>query len=130
MNPAVRHRRQVAAPPNNLPRFLTSFVGREAELRSLRTLLGASRLVTITGTGGAGKSRLAVELAKSTADAFPDGIWWIELAAANDVAGWIVTTLELPGRGPAQAVVASWLATKRALLVLDNCEHMVVASAA
>src|SRR5438067_2287795 len=130
MNPAVRHRRQVAAPPNNLPRFLTSFVGREAELRSLRTLLGASRLVTITGTGGAGKSRLAVELAKSAADAFPDGIWWIELAAANDVAGWIVTTLELPGRGPAQAVVASWLATKRALLVLDNCEHIVVASAA
>ena len=130
MNPAVRHRRQVAASPNNLPRFLTSFVGREAELRSLRTLLGASRLVTITGTGGAGKSRLAVELAKSAADAFPDGIWWIELAAANDVAGWIVTTLELPGRGPAQAVVASWLATKRALLVLDNCEHIVVASAA
>ena len=117
------------AVPNNLPHLLTSFVGREAELRSLKALLGTARMVTITGTGGAGKSRLAVEVARSAADAWPDGIWWIELAAANDVAGWLVTTLELPGRGSALKVVASWLAAKRALLVLDNCEHIVAACA-
>jgi non-specific serine/threonine protein kinase len=130
MSPAAGSRAAAVTVPNNLPRFLTSFVGRESDIRSLKSLLGTSRMVTITGTGGAGKSRLAVEVARSSADGWPDGVWWIELAAANDVAGWLVTTLELPGRGPALKVVAAWLAAKRALLVLDNCEHLVAACAA
>jgi len=129
MGPVAGSRQAAVTVPNNLPRFLTSFVGRESDIRSLKSLLGTSRMVTITGTGGAGKSRLAVEVARSSADAWPDGVWWIELAAAIDVAGWLVTTLELPGRGPALRVVASWLAAKRALLVLDNCEHIVAACA-
>jgi len=119
-----------AAVSTNLPRFLTSFIGREADVRSLRSLLASERMVTITGTGGAGKTRLAIEVARRASETWPDGVWLIELAAASDVVGWIATTLELPGRGPALKVVASWLAAKRSLLVLDNCEHLVAASAA
>jgi predicted ATPase/DNA-binding CsgD family transcriptional regulator len=121
---------QAGAPATNLPHYLTSFIGRAAELRSLRSLLTEARLVTILGTGGAGKSRLAAELAKATLDSWPDGAWWVELAAADDVAGAIMATLELPGRGPADSVVTSWLAARRALLVLDNCEQLVGACAA
>ena len=121
---AVRGKHAPAA-SSNLPRHLTSFVGREAELRSLKGLLSTSRLVTLTGTGGAGKSRLASEFAQANANLWPDGVWWIELTGADDVSGAVVATLELPGRGPAQDVVASWLAARKALLVLDNCEHLV-----
>ena len=126
---AVRGRQPNAA-PNNLPHHLTSFVGREADLRSLKSLLGTARLVTLTGTGGAGKSRLAAEVAKANPTLWPDGAWWIELAATDDVSGAVVATLELPGRGPALDVISSWLAARKALLVLDNCEHLVTESAA
>ncbi|HXJ49205.1 MAG TPA: LuxR C-terminal-related transcriptional regulator [Candidatus Acidoferrum sp.] len=119
-----------AAAPSNLPHHLTSFVGREEELRSLKRLLSTSRLVTLTGTGGAGKSRLAAEVARAGSNLWPDGTWWIELAATDDVSGAVVGALELPGRGAAQDVVASWLAGRKALLVLDNCEHLVADSAA
>jgi predicted ATPase/DNA-binding CsgD family transcriptional regulator len=126
---AVRGK-QAAAAPSNLPNHLTSFVGREAELRSLKRLLSTSRLVTLTGTGGAGKSRLASELAAANSSLWPDGVWWIELAATDDVSAAVLATLELPGRGTAQHVVASWLAARKALLVLDNCEHLVAECAA
>jgi predicted ATPase/DNA-binding CsgD family transcriptional regulator len=126
---AVRGK-QTAAAPSNLPNHLTSFVGREAELRSLKRLLATSRLVTLTGTGGAGKSRMAAQLATANASLWPDGVWWIELAATDDVSGAVVATLELPGRGAAQDVVASWLAARKALLILDNCEHLVAECAA
>lgn len=121
----VAVRGKQAAAPSNLPHHLTSFVGREADLRSLKGLLSTSRLVTLTGTGGAGKSRLAAEVAKANPNLWPDGVWWIELAATDDVSGSVVASLELPGQGPAQDVVASWLAARKALLVLDNCEHLV-----
>ncbi|MHB8612041.1 MAG: ATP-binding protein [Candidatus Dormibacteraceae bacterium] len=121
---AVRGKLASAA-PSNLPHHLTSFVGREAELRSLKELIGRSRMVTLTGTGGSGKTRLAAEVARANASMWPDGVWWIELSGTDDVPGAVVATLELPGRGSAQDVVASWLASKRALLVLDNCEHLV-----
>jgi non-specific serine/threonine protein kinase len=111
--------------PSNLPHHLTSFVGREAELRSLKGLLTGSRLVTLTGTGGAGKSRLAAQLARANPDLWPDGVWWIDLAATDDVPGAVIATLELPGRGPALEVIGSWLAERKALLILDNCEQLV-----
>ena len=122
--------KHAAAAPSNLPHHLTSFVGREEELRSLKRLLSTSRLVTLTGTGGAGKSRLAAEVARANANLWPDGAWWIELAATDDVSGAVVGALELPGRGPSQDVVASWLTARKALLILDNCEHVVADSAA
>ena len=115
----------VAAPPKYLPRFLTTFVNREAELKALKPLLAGSRMVTLIGTGGAGKSRLAVELANATDDMWPDGMWWVELAAESAVGGAVVTNLELPGRGSPEQVVASWLASRHGLLILDNCEHLV-----
>ena len=126
---AVRSRRPTAA-PTNLPHHLTSFVGREAELRSLKALLGSARLVTLIGTGGAGKSRLAAEVAKANPTLWPDGAWWIDLDSTDDASGAVVATLQLPGRGPAQDVVSSWLATRKALLILDNCEHLVTECAA
>ena len=126
---AVRGK-QATAVPSNLPQHLTSFVGREAELRSLKRLLSTSRLVTLTGTGGAGKSRLATEIATANSNLWPDGVWWIELAATDDVSGAVLATLELPGSGAAQDVIASWLAARKALLVLDNCEHLVADCAA
>jgi non-specific serine/threonine protein kinase len=114
-----------AAPPQNLPLHLTSFVGRESDLRSLKSLLRSARLVTLTGTGGAGKSRLAVEAARANREAWPDGIWWIELADQGDVAAAVVASLELRGQGAPRDVVASWLASRQTLLILDNCEHVV-----
>jgi len=122
--------RRPEAAPSNLPLHLTSFVGREAELRSLKSLVRSSRLVTLVGTGGAGKTRLAAEVAKANRGAWPDGVWWVELAAESDVGAAVVATLELPGRGSPQQVVSSWLAPRRALLILDNCEHIVASCAA
>jgi predicted ATPase len=116
------------AVPNNLPRYLTSFVGRATDLSSVKSLLRHSRMVTLTGPGGTGKSRLAAELCRARLDPWPDGIAWVELAPVDDprqVAAAVVSTLKLPGRGPAQDVVIAWLAARRALLVLDNCEHLV-----
>ncbi|HKW73877.1 MAG TPA: tetratricopeptide repeat protein [Candidatus Dormibacteraeota bacterium] len=115
--------------PDKLPRHLTSFVDREADLRSLKALLRSSRLVTLVGTGGAGKSRLAAEVARATHETWPDGVCWVELAPASDVAGAVVACLELPGHGEPLQVVASWLAARRVLLILDNCEHLVAESA-
>jgi predicted ATPase/DNA-binding CsgD family transcriptional regulator len=114
---------------NNLPRYLTSFVGRESDLAALNALLAHSRMVTLVGPGGAGKSRLAAELARSTLDLWPEGVCWVELAVKDpsQVAGAVASALGLPGRGPAQDVVIGWLVAKRTLLVLDNCEHLLAA---
>jgi len=118
------------AVPRSLPHFLTTFIDRQAELRSLRTLLHSSRMVTLMGTGGVGKSRLAVEVAKGNQDAWPDGTYWIELVGTDDVTGLLVAMFELPGKGSPLRVVSSWLAGKRVLLILDNCEHVAAECAA
>jgi len=118
--------------PSTLPRFLTSFVGRTDELRSLKALLASSRMITLTGTGGAGKSRLAVQAAAAAADLWPAGVWWVDLAPVPDpglMPAAVVASLELPGRGSPVDLVVTWLATRRALLILDNCEHLVAACA-
>ncbi len=126
---AVRGRHTAGA-PSNLPHHLSSFVNREADLRALKGLLRTARMVTLIGTGGAGKSRLAAELAKANLSQWPDGTWWVDLEAAEDVSGAVLATLELPGRGSAQDVIYSWLAARKALLVLDNCEQLVADCAA
>ncbi|HEY7485736.1 MAG TPA: BTAD domain-containing putative transcriptional regulator [Streptosporangiaceae bacterium] len=122
------------APPNNLPAPLTSFIGRETELAELHALLADRRLVTLTGVGGAGKSRLALEAARTGLAGHPDGSWLIELAALtqpNLVAHVVAATLgvrEHPQRTLVDQLVDR-LRTADALLVLDNCEHLIGAVA-
>jgi predicted ATPase/DNA-binding CsgD family transcriptional regulator len=118
--------------PNTLPRPLTSFVGRRTELSRIKSLLARSRMVTLTGPGGSGKSRLAIELGRACQGLWPRAIWWVDLAPVQDpslVAGAVVSALELRGQGTAQDVVIAWLATRRALVILDNCEHLLGACA-
>jgi predicted ATPase/DNA-binding SARP family transcriptional activator len=127
--------------PHNLPERLTSFVGREVELREVAKLLEAHRLVTITGPGGAGKTSLAVELARQVAGGWPDGVWLVELAALRDpglVPGVVIATLGLgeepgePGRPPPTPLerLVEFTRDKHLLLLLDNCEHLAAACAA
>ena len=89
-------------------------------------------MVTLVGPGGVGKSRLAAEVGRTSLDLWPEGAWWVELAAVSDprqVAEAVSSALERPGRGSAQDAVIAWLHDRRALLVLDNCEHLVAACA-
>ncbi|HEX5198936.1 MAG TPA: BTAD domain-containing putative transcriptional regulator [Actinoplanes sp.] len=118
-----------AATSNNLPPTLTSFVGRHAELDEIADLLRHSRLVTLTGVGGVGKSRLAVEAAAAHLDDYPDGVWFIDLAALTDprlIAATVATVVgatEHPDRSALDQVVAH-LDGARTLLIMDNCEHL------
>jgi predicted ATPase/DNA-binding SARP family transcriptional activator len=120
-----------ASVPNNLPNASTSFVGRQRQLRELHAALGRTRLLTLTGPGGAGKTRLAVELAHSRAATGqdPDGVWLIELgglAEADLVASAVAGTLGLSLQGdPAGAALANQLEDRRLVLLLDNCEHLL-----
>lgn len=122
-----------AAAHGALPVELTSFIGRERELESLRALIGASRLLTLTGAGGSGKSRLALELAPVLADAAPEGVHWVELAPLGDeslLVGEVMRSLGSPSEGGATAeAVAKLIGERRCSLVLDNCEHLVDACA-
>jgi predicted ATPase/class 3 adenylate cyclase len=126
--------RSLDALPHNLPLPLTSFVGRERELATTRALLAAHRLVTLTGAGGVGKTRLALEAAGALAPAYPDGVWLAELAALADPAlvpqavAAAAGVREQPG-WPLLTTLADALRPKRLLLVLDNCEHLVEACA-
>ena len=121
--------------PNNLPAQLSSFIGRAAELARVRELLGEARLLTLTGAGGCGKTRLALQSAGGALEHFPDGIWWIELAPVEDpelLGSAVLFALglrERPGQAPV-AVLSEHLRERRALLVLDNCEHMLDSCAA
>jgi len=119
---------------SNLPASTTSFIGREKEQAKIANLITKSRLVTLAGTGGIGKTRLSLETAYEMLNAFPDGIWFIELAPLSDPAlipQAIVTTLGLieQANRPPQTVLTDFLQSKRALLILDNCEHLIQASA-
>ncbi len=116
----------------NMPRYLTTFVGRGAELSALQSLLPTARMVTLTGAGGSGKTRLAAELGQACLGLWPGGVWWVELASVDDplqVPDVVAAALRLPGRGQTQEVVTALLAARRAVLFLDNCEHLVAACA-
>lgn len=124
-----------AAPQHNLPAQLTSFIGRERALMDVRRLLSEARLVTLTGPGGCGKTRLALSAAAAVMPDYPGGVWLAELAQVADpdrVAHQLVTVLNVrqdPGSAPAQAL-GKHLRDRHLLLLLDNCEHMVEACAA
>src|SRR5215831_17450765 len=115
-------------------RPLTSFVGRAAEMDEVAGLLGEFRLVTVTGPGGVGKTRLAGEVARRMAGRFADGVWLVELAGVQDtelVPTTVAAGLEIPQAPGVQAVeaVAGVLARQQVLIVLDNCEHLAGAVA-
>jgi predicted ATPase/DNA-binding CsgD family transcriptional regulator len=118
----------------NLPAEATSFVDRRREISEARRLLTASRLLTLTGTGGVGKTRLAVRVAAEVRRAFADGVWLVELAALQDRTLLEQTVADTVGlrdrsaRSPREAVV-DHLRDKQMLLVLDNCEHLVAGCA-
>jgi predicted ATPase/DNA-binding winged helix-turn-helix (wHTH) protein len=115
---------------HNLPYQLTSFVGRKQEIAQLEELVAANRLVTLTGAGGAGKTRLAIQVASRLIDAFPYGVWLVELAALSDpglVPQAVAQALEVkeqPTR-PVTETLSDYLASKKLLLVLDNVEHLL-----
>jgi predicted ATPase/class 3 adenylate cyclase/DNA-binding CsgD family transcriptional regulator len=126
--------RTAAGGVHGFPAALTSFVGRAGPVAEVAGLLGECRLVTITGPGGSGKTRLAGEVARQVADRFADGAWLVELAPVSDpaqVAAVVAAALgvrEQPGIPPGEAV-ARVLARQQVLLVLDNCEHVIGAAA-
>jgi predicted ATPase/DNA-binding CsgD family transcriptional regulator len=120
----------VAMELSNLPSRVSAFIGREGELAEVRALLGGSRLVTLTGTGGAGKTRLALEAAAELADGDGDGAWFADLAPLGDPDLAAVTVADVlgvrlePGRPVLEALAAA-VGGRRLLLVLDNCEHLI-----
>jgi predicted ATPase len=125
--------RSLDATPNNLPIQLTSFIGREREVAEARRRLGEARLLTLTGAGGTGKTRLGLQLAAEASDDFGDGVYWVALAPIEDpelVASAIAHALgvqEVAGRSPLE-VVQQYLKSRKVLLVLDNFEQILPAA--
>ena len=126
--------RALDASPGNLRPATTSFIGRESEVAELQAAVKAHRLVTLTGVGGVGKTRLALEVAARLADEFPDGVWFFELAAVTDPAAVpdavaaVLGITQQPGKSVSETVAAA-LEGRVRLLVFDNCEHVLDAAA-
>jgi predicted ATPase len=118
----------------NLPLQLTSFVGRGSQITAVKELLSRSRLVTLTGAGGIGKTRVALEVASQVMPEYEDGVWLVELAGLTDpelVPHAVLAALGFmgqPGRAPSESLI-NLLAARQLLCALDNCEHLVEASA-
>jgi predicted ATPase/class 3 adenylate cyclase len=119
----------------HLPARLTSFVGRAAELEAVTALVESSRLVTLTGVGGAGKTRLAMEAASGLEDRFPDGVWMAALADISDPDLVVNEMAEVWGLRPGDGmsltqVIKAYLGTRTLLVIMDNCEHVLDSAAA
>jgi non-specific serine/threonine protein kinase len=131
---AEEHQRPTAETRSNLPISLTSFVGRERELGEIVPLVASSRLLTLTGAGGSGKTRLALEVARRVTDSFPDGVWLVELAPLADpglLLQTVASVLEIregAGRSLLEGVVG-FLAPRQLLVLVDNTEHLIAACA-
>ncbi|MBK7456106.1 MAG: PhoH family protein [Anaerolineales bacterium] len=120
---------------NNLPASLTTFIGREKEQADVIQLLKKHRLVTLTGSGGVGKTRLSIQAAAELLAEFPIGIWLVELAPLTDPAlvpqsVCAVMGVKPDGDSSALEALTNYLRNKKILLVLDNCEHLIEACAA
>jgi non-specific serine/threonine protein kinase len=122
-------------PPNNLPIQPTSLLGREHDAEEVKTLVGQHNLVTLSGAGGMGKTRLAQRVGADLLDNYSDGVWFADLAPISDrelVASVVAQALGMSQQGdrPVEESIPRWLKSKQLLLILDNCEHLVEASAA
>lgn len=120
--------------PNNLPIQLSSFIGREKEVGQIKQRLEKNRLVTLTGSGGVGKTRLSIQVASELLNEYPNGVWLVELAPIMDqtlVAQTVCAALEIAPQGNLSAlqVLTDYLKQKKLLLVVDNCEHLIDACA-
>ena len=121
--------------PGNLPEELTSFVGRDRDLESLVDVVTRNRVVTLIGVGGSGKTRLSIETATALAATFPDGCWLVQLAAVTTAqavpfAFAVSLGISMPEQADVEQLVVDWLRHRRALLVVDNCEHVLDPAAA
>lgn len=128
-------RRALTGSATNLPIPLTSFVGREKEIREINELISTARLLTLTGAGGSGKTRLAIQVATELIVSFIDGVWWVELAPLMDeslVPHAVAHALGLQPQPdqPSLDSLRNFLGAKKLLLALDNCEHLIMACAA
>lgn len=115
--------------PNNLPVQLTSFVGRESEIERVINLLGGHRLLTLTGAGGSGKTRLALQVSAELAETLPDGVWFVDFAPVADPSHMTHQIAAALGVRESQSVsleqsVTDWIGPRQLLLVFDNCEHL------
>ncbi len=116
--------------PNNLPVQLTTFIGREKEVEQIKKRLEKNRLVTLTGSGGIGKTRLSIQVASELLDDYPNGVWLVELAPITDpalVTRTVCAALDVTPQGNTSAlnVLTEYLKSKKILLVVDNCEHLI-----
>ncbi|MFC1499813.1 protein kinase [Candidatus Zixiibacteriota bacterium] len=131
-NTATSSTRTVQEARHNLPVQLTSFIGRDRELAELRDLISDNRLVTLTGTGGSGKTRLSLQIAADLVEDYPDGVWFVELAPVAEprlvpeVVARVLQVPEEPDVPPLQTL-STYLVDKHLLLLLDNCEHLTEA---
>jgi predicted ATPase/class 3 adenylate cyclase/DNA-binding CsgD family transcriptional regulator len=122
--------RSLDAMPNNLPTQLTSFIGRAEETAEVERLLGDARLLTLTGSGGCGKTRLALQVAADLLEKYPDGVWWVDLSAVTDpqtvpnVTAAAMSVMELHGTAVIETL-KRFIRKKSVLILLDNCEHLV-----
>lgn len=133
------HRRLQKVPaathaPGNLPRPLTSFIGREEELNEVETLLNETRLLTLLGAGGSGKTRLAIQAADESAHNYPDGVWWVDLSplSGGDLLPQITAkSLGIVEKRSAALLdqIALFIGERKMLIVFDNCEHVLPAAA-
>ncbi len=126
--------RSLESVPNNLPVQLTSFIGREREMAEVRRLLASTRLLTLTGTGGTGKTRLSLQVAAEVLDTFSDGVWLVEFATIDDaslVVETVAAALDLRQEAdrPLTGTLTHFLRDRTLLLILDNCEHVIAACA-